>query len=116
MVTQRFFAAGCLFGLAFCGCYADFDMYAQRRARLDCVRLKKCNGDTFANRYDGDPVECREDREDELQDLDAGARLLGFEYEPEEGRLCLEAAHGNRKVCGSDAGQDIADACAEVWK
>lgn len=98
------------------GCYGDFDTFAQRRARLDCVRIKKCNGDFFQNEYDGEPAKCREAREDALQAVDAAAELLGWEYQPEEGRLCLEAAHNKRRACGSEAAQDIADACDEVWK
>lgn len=99
------------------GCYGNFDSFAERKAHLECVRLKKCDGDTFQNVYDGKAERCRDDREDAWQDFDTIASAAGLEYDPEEGRICIEQAWNNRRVCGSEAERDINEACLviNIW-
>jgi len=99
------------------GCYGNFDSFAQRKAHLECVRMKKCDGDAYQNYYRGKADRCRDDREDAWHDFNAIADAAGLEYDPEEGRLCIEAAYENRRVCGSDAQEEINEAClvVNIW-
>jgi len=115
MHRRRAEAAFFIFALGSSGCYGNFDSFAQRLAKLQCKRFANCEPSDYADAYGDDHQRCRDDMEDALQDEAAIYELADLEYDSTEGRLCLETSYSARNDCGSDATEDIADACEEVF-
>lgn len=96
------------------GCYSDVESFAFASAKQYCRRLEECNRGAFVDRYDGDMDRCRDDAEGNLLDEADRLELIGWEYDPDAGRECVQAQRDLRKDCSNEADQDIARVCDDV--
>ncbi|MBW1876830.1 MAG: hypothetical protein JRJ84_00565 [Deltaproteobacteria bacterium] len=63
-----------------CGCRVDEDSFAPRYASAWCNQLERCDRGDFESTYE-DMVECREDVEAVVEDVQALFEILGCELD-----------------------------------
>jgi hypothetical protein len=113
MPPRKLGAHACLL-LLLASCYADSDAFARRSAKLSCVNLRECDGAAYDELFD-DMRQCRDELENQLQEA-IDELPPSCEYQPDEGRDCIHAMYRNRKDCGDDVSDEIAEACERVFE
>ncbi len=111
---------GLALGLA--GCYADFEGFVDRAARLECKRLDNCEARNYSQ-YE-EPCSglscnrdtrrrCRDDIETRWRSLDRNDRC---EYDPDEAKLCIDALRDAKRECPGGVGDiDPPEDCGFVF-
>jgi len=107
-------AATFLAAPALTGCYGDVESYVPASAKQHCKRLRECDRGTFDDRYGGDLRECRDEVEQDLFDAADLLEDIGWEYDPDAGKACIEVQRDLRNDCSTDADADIAAVCDDV--
>lgn len=97
------------------GCYSDPEAFAKTAAKHSCKRLRECDKTRFDDEYGGDLGRCKDDAYTDFLDIGDGLEALGCDYDPDGAAECDKAIRQAKSECSSDADQDIADACEEVY-
>ena len=101
-------------GLPLTGCYNDLDSFVVAKAKQDCRRMRECDRAAFDDNHRGEMGECRSDLEDLYFDAADVAEALGWEYDPDGGKECIQVSRKLHNDCSDEADADIAEACDDL--